>query len=43
VPETAPPAAAENRALRELYSEVLSEDEIERWYKDRGRLIIGTD
>jgi hypothetical protein len=33
----------ENRQLRDLYSEVLSEAQVEQWYKDRGRLIIGNE
>ncbi|HUX08027.1 MAG TPA: hypothetical protein VMX35_12000 [Acidobacteriota bacterium] len=35
--------ARENRQLRELYSEVLSEAQVEQWFKERGRLVIGTD
>ncbi len=33
--------AAENRALRELYSEVLSQEEVEQWFREGGRLILG--
>lgn len=35
--------AAENSALRNLYSEVLSEELVEKWFRERGRLIIGED
>jgi hypothetical protein len=33
----------ENHQLRELYSEVLSQAQVEQWYRERGRLVIGTD
>lgn len=35
--------AAENRALRDLYSEVLPEELVEQWYRERGRLVIGQE
>lgn len=34
---------AENRALRKLYSEVLPENLVEKWFRERGKLVIGED
>ena len=33
----------ENTSLRELYSEVLSEETIEKWHREGGKLVIGEE
>ena len=33
----------ENTGLRELYSEVLSEEMIEKWHREGGRIVIGEE